>query len=144
MTYRQQTSVPILQQLLAHKPFYNKLTGIHFNYGGQVISIQASGYFKFIEFFVRKGAHFLTYFVLGLSAMFGLADRVRGRWFAAILFWLAATGFAATDEFHQMLTGDRTPLFQDVMLDSIASLLGILLAWLFLHRKSKKLQASIE
>ncbi|MCD2256317.1 VanZ family protein [Agrilactobacillus fermenti] len=137
MTYQEQTSVPFLQKVLANQPFKQQLAHISFSYAGKTQSIAAIGYFKFIEFFIRKGAHFLTYFILGLSTYLGFQNRIRGRWFAGITFWLACTGFAATDEFHQMLTGDRTPLFQDVMLDSMASLLGLLLALGICWRRRK-------
>lgn len=43
-------------------------------------------------------------------------------------------GYAALDEFHEMLTGGRTPLFQDVILDGIGALTGILLI-IWLKRK---------
>ena len=41
------------------------------------------------------------------------------------------------DEYHQMLTGGRTPLFQDVMLDSAGALTAVLLSWGFLVGKSE-------
>lgn len=43
-------------------------------------------------------------------------------WLTSVLAWLSATGYAGLDEFHQMLTGDRTPSFQDVMLDSMGGI----------------------
>ncbi|EPC76524.1 putative integral membrane protein, partial [Lacticaseibacillus paracasei subsp. paracasei Lpp126] len=41
------------------------------------------------------------------------------------------------DEFHQMLTGGRTPLFQDVMLDTAAAAVAVTLMWLWLWRQKR-------
>ena len=127
MTYHEQTSVPLLERSLHAQPLESWLSQFSFQYAGSEQSIKVSGYFKFVEFFVRKGAHFGTYFLLGLFSYLGLRPRLTGAGLAVIFSWLATTGYAATDEFHQMLTGDRTPLFQDVMLDSVGALTGIVL-----------------
>ncbi|NRG22266.1 VanZ family protein, partial [Klebsiella michiganensis] len=107
---------------------------------GSEISIAEKGYFSFVEFFIRKGAHFFTYFVLGGSLFLTLVFRKQPYWLAAFFAWLAATGYAGIDEYHQMLTGGRTPLFQDVMLDSAGPLTAVLLGWLIcqLSKKSPK------
>lgn len=127
MTYHQQTSVPFLEKYLTGKPFETFLERFSLDYSGSEISIQAVGYYKFLEFFIRKGAHFGTYFLLGSFLYLGIKDRMNVKWLAAFLCVLASLGYAATDEFHQMITGDRTPLFQDVMLDGTGALCGILL-----------------
>lgn len=141
MTYHQQTSVPFLERLLQHEPLKQWLSQFTLHYAGSEQSVQVSGYFKFVEFFIRKGAHFGTYFLLGLFSYLGLRPRLEGRGLAVIFSWLSATGYAATDEFHQMLTGDRTPLFQDVMLDSFGALTGIglfiIIEWLFRRKKRR-------
>ncbi|MDO7488053.1 VanZ family protein [Peribacillus frigoritolerans] len=41
--------------------------------------------------------------------------------------------YASADELHQKLTGGRTPLWQDAMLDTFGGLLGII-CFLFLYR----------
>ena len=102
------------------------------------MSIEASGYFKFVEFFIRKAAHFVTYFILGGSLFLGLNPRVKQVGISFLYAWLGATGYAAMDEFHQMLTGGRSPLFQDVMLDSSGAFLACILLtiyYLWLNRK---------
>lgn len=129
MTYHQQTSVPWLERVLAGRPFVQQLQGVHFHYAGETVSIHALGYFKFVEFFVRKGAHVATYFVLGLSLAIGLRPYFTNKWVQLVVTPVLVTGLAAYDEFHQMLTGDRTPLFQDVMLDTLAGLVAILIVW---------------
>lgn len=117
-TYEQQSSVPLLQKILSGEPFKQSLSSIHFTYADAPISVEESGYFKFVEFFIRKGAHFVTYFILGGSFFLGLNPKVKHIGISFLYAWLSATGYAAMDEFHQMMTGGRSPLFQDVMLDS--------------------------
>lgn len=139
MTYQQQSQVSLIQKYFSHEPLKNFFSNISFTYAGSEVSISAKGYVKFVEFFLRKGAHFMTYFILGGSLYLGLLPKLKQKSSVLGLFfaWLAATGYAATDEFHQMLTGDRTPLFQDVMLDSFGALTACLLIILY-HMVRKK------
>lgn len=144
-TYEQQSSIPFLQKILSNQPFKKQLSGIAFMYAGSEVSISASGYYKFIEFFIRKAAHFGTYFILSGSWFLGLRKKIKNNLFiVTIISWLSATGYAALDEAHQMLTGGRSPLFQDVMLDSVGALtacviclLGIAVIQLPKKRKHK-------
>lgn len=138
-TYEQQSQVGLIEGLLKGEPFKQQLKGISFSYAGDTVSIAAKGYAKFVEFFIRKGAHFGTYFLLGGSWFLGLKPRVKGAWLTAVVSWLAATGYAGLDEFHQMMTGGRTPLFQDVMLDSIGALTAVSFCLIFIGwRKIRK------
>jgi VanZ family protein len=127
MTYHQQTTVPLLERYLAAKPFENQLSHISFTYGGQVVSVQVAGYFKFIEFFMRKAAHYFIYLGLGTCFALALRKRLDGKILTIFVCTLMSLGYAALDEFHELLTGGRTPLFQDVILDGIGALTGILL-----------------
>ena len=128
-TYEQQSHVGLLSRLLKEEPLKEWLSKFAFSYAGSEISIAEKGYFSFVEFFIRKGAHFFTYFVLGGSLFLSLSYRKIPYWLSAFFGWLAATGYAGMDEYHQMLTGGRTPLFQDVMLDSAGALTAVLLSW---------------
>lgn len=125
-TYEQQSQVGLLNKWLNGQPFKEQLQGISFIYAGDTVSIQAKGYAKFIEFFIRKGAHFGTYFLLGGSWFLGLNAKLKQPLLIAVVAWLSATGYAGLDEFHQMLTGGRTPLFQDVILDATGALTAVL------------------
>lgn len=138
-TYEQQSQLGLLSQVLAKEPFKEAFSNIRFNYGGSEVSIAASGYFSFIEFFIRKGAHFFSYFIIGGSLFLGVMPKLkRYPWLVAVLSWLSATGYAALDEFHQMLTGGRTPLFQDVVLDSMGAITAIVIALLIVLLKGRK------
>ena len=91
------------------------------------------------NFFIRKGAHFISYFIIGGSLFLGLQPRLKQLSLTALISWLAATGYAGLDESHQLLTGGRSALFQDVMLDSLGALTAISLCLVVsIFRKIKK------
>lgn len=137
-TYEQQTAIPFLHKFLSTEPFKTQLSQVSFQYAQERVSIAAIGYDKFIEFFIRKGAHFSTYFLLGGSLFLGLRPKLKPIGLVFIVSWLSATGYAGLDEFHQMLTGGRTPLFQDVALDSVGALTACVVVWLWLTLFRKK------
>ena len=62
----------------------------------------------------------------------------KNRWVHWPLMVLSCTGIAAFDEFHQMLTGGRTPLFQDVMLDTVAAAIAVTFMWGWLWRQKRR------
>lgn len=137
--YGNQSLVPKIEQFLPNEPFKDFLSMIHFNYAGQEVSVAASGYAKFIEFFIRKGAHFGTYFLMAsfwYLGFRGLKPSIKRK--AAFIAWGLSAGYAMLDEFHQSFTADRTPLFQDVLLDSIGALTGILFVMLILSIKKRR------
>ncbi|MCC9081617.1 VanZ family protein [Enterococcus faecium] len=115
-TYGQQSQVSRLESWLPNQPFKDTLAGIRFNYGGSMVSIDHLGYAKFLEFFFKEGRTFRYLFYFGRQLVFRCFPKLKIWWLTAILAWLSATGYAGLDEFHQMMTGGRTPMFQDVML----------------------------
>lgn len=143
MTYKQQTSVPFLERYLgSSKPFYNFLNGISFNYAGKIQSIKNDGYYHFVEFFIRKGAHFGIYFLLGIFIFMSLYTYFyKNNLLRIIVPWMFTTGLAAFDEFHQGLTGGRSPLVDDVILDSTGALIGIIIVFIFMILLSRRLKS---
>lgn len=88
-----------------------------------------------IDFYVRKGAHFSVYLVLGmlLTASFLTfcpAAQLRTR--ILIPFALGVL-YAASDEFHQLFVPGRSGQVRDVCIDSSGVMIGILLLTLVLH-----------
>jgi len=145
MTYRQQTAVPLLERVLSNEPGRSWLSRIRINYGaGEIISVQTRGYFKFVEFLIRKFAHFATYFLLGTFLFIYLEAHVQPRWLHFILTPLAVGGFAALDEWQQLFTGDRSPEVQDVILDMSGALVAVILVtlwrWFDRRKKSRSVQ----
>lgn len=93
-----------------------KFGGVSFTYGKKEISVKKSGPDGFIEFFIRKGTHFLTFAMLGV-----LFCRIFRYWFQTreALGWsgFIVTLVAISDEWHQSFTPDRTSMITDVVLD---------------------------
>ena len=53
-TYEQQSQISLLTKLLKDEPLRDWLSKISFDYAGSTVSIAHSGYFHFVEFFIRK------------------------------------------------------------------------------------------
>lgn len=140
MTYQQQTSIPFLKHYLASQPGYYALSNIKFIYANKEESIAAVGYFKLVEFFIRKLAHFSIFGLLGSTTFWFLKDEIQNYFLAPWVAWFTVTGWAGFDEFHEMLTFGRTPLVEDVMLDSAGAFCGIIITILilFVYRKFSK------
>ena len=86
-----------------------------------------------------KMAHFGSYFLLGGFGYLGMRRIFNIKWVAPILTWFITIALAAFDEYHQFLTGDRTPSVHDVMLDGAGALCAILLVMLILFIRNKHL-----
>lgn len=139
MTYKEQTSVPFLEKYFKNEPFKDSLSSIGFYYGGKYQSVENDGYFKFVEFIIRKGAHFSIYLLLGAFLCLALYWCFKQNWFLRVFIpWMTATGLAAFDEFHQGLTGGRSPMVQDVILDSAGAIVGSLIVVLILFLIERK------
>lgn len=79
-----------------------------------------------IDFWIRKGAHFTVYTILGLLLIGGLCQlrQTRRVWLAAaVIGW----SYAATDEFHQLFVPGRSGQLRDVVIDGCGVLTGLLL-----------------
>lgn len=92
---------------------------------------------------VRKGGHFIGYFLLALAFRRGLAwNRPAGE--AGLRTstgaWVLTALYAATDEFHQSLVPGRGPLGTDVVLDSFAGAAALALfgLWQYRTRRAKQ------
>lgn len=74
--------------------------------------------------FLRKGAHFFAYLLLGIFIAFGLeAKSIKEYGYTLLL----CTLYAISDEFHQTFIPGRSGDVLDVLLDSAGALTGILL-----------------
>ena len=89
----------------------------------------------FLSKILRKSAHLLTFGVLAITIKNALFPH---RWSYPVA-WFLATLLGASDEIHQIFVPGRTPLFSDVIIDSIGALLALALYALFSHslRKDK-------
>lgn len=132
-TYEQQSIVPDLERLLPNQPLEGPLSKLEIPYWGKIISVEERGYYYFVEFLLRKSAHFFTFGALA-AILFWLLPKIRFRFFiAALLTFLAASA----DEFHQSLTGGRTATWLDVRLDMSGAFLFLLIIQFFVSLRSR-------
>ena len=89
-----------------------------------------------VDFVVRKCAHFSEYALLGLLA--ALLTHSYGVRRGRLTAWLVGTLYAASDELHQLFVSARSAMWQDVALDSVGVLTGVLLAYLLVRRIGKR------
>ncbi|MBD7963202.1 VanZ family protein [Fictibacillus norfolkensis] len=107
---------------------------VKLHYAGDEISIEALGAAHFLEFFIRKAAHFFTYFVLGFLMYRGLNHYFLNNRLTSLISWFLTILYAISDEVHQGFTPNRSPHIEDVMIDATGGLVGILLA-LIIYKK---------
>ena len=77
------------------------------------------------EWVIRKGAHMAEYAVLAVLAL-GFLDTfsLSGKK-AAAFAWLFSAVYAASDEFHQMLSAGRSASLKDICIDGAGAALGL-------------------
>lgn len=100
---------------------------VSFQYGGTIVSLETRTPAAFVEFFLRKGAHVFVYAVLGVLVYRLAKQYLLSKFWAGSTAWLFVILYASIDEYRQFLHPYRTGLVEDVILDSIAGLLGILI-----------------
>ncbi|UJF15643.1 VanZ family protein [Jeotgalibaca sp. MA1X17-3] len=80
---------------------------------------------QYLHLFIRKGAHFSVYFILG--GLVSNAFRTSGVSFKKQIGYafIFSTLYAASDEFHQSFVPGRGPSIVDVGIDSVGAAVGI-------------------
>ena len=78
------------------------------------------------QFFVRKGAHFTVYMVLGILTSLAAAGHPLRERFRVLLSLGICLLYAAGDEFHQSFVPGRGPQLRDVAVDFCGAALGVL------------------
>jgi VanZ family protein len=97
--------------------------------------------FDIFHHYLRKTGHFVGYGMLGLLLLRGwwaTLGRVQDLLLRAVLLsWLGTTLVAAMDEWHQTFIPSRTGTIRDVGLDTAASIAFLVVAYLWLRRRSE-------
>lgn len=87
-----------------------------------------------INYYVRKLAHFMEYFIFAFSVSLPLYVYGLRGWKLVVCAGIFCVGFSALDEFHQSFVPGRTSTPKDVLIDSIGIFPGIfssrILGWL--------------
>jgi VanZ family protein len=97
-------------------------------------------FYKFLVFhhYLRKAGHVVGYGMLGLLLLrgwretFGHAQALLRR--TSLLSWLGTAFVASMDEWHQSYIPSRTGTWRDVVLDSAAGFVFLLVAYFWLRR----------
>jgi len=81
-----------------------------------------------LHFYLRKSAHFIAYFILGVLVLRAFVNSgVRG-WKSVVYAFLVSFAYAISDEFHQLFVPGRAAQVRDVLIDGSGAFCGILLA----------------
>ncbi|MCR5722936.1 MAG: VanZ family protein [Lachnospiraceae bacterium] len=89
--------------------------------------------------FIRKGAHFTEYAVLGMTVVFAFWEKLKkAKKIIPVALGICAF-YAATDEFHQHFVPNRVGSVSDVLLDSVGALTGTVIFLLLTAVKRKKM-----
>lgn len=88
-----------------------------------------------LDHLVRKSAHFMVYFILGVFTQraYWYSERRRRPARALALAFVTCALYAMLDEFHQYFVPGRTMRLSDMLLDSIGALCGAGAATFFLN-----------
>jgi len=133
--YARQDLRPWLEQALSRAGIERYAAGISFRYGDLIVSIRELGPGGFAEFMLRKLAHLTEYAILGALLLLLLyAVFRRGRWLTPTAVATVFL-FAVSDEWHQSFVAGRTPLPEDVMIDTLGACIGALLVVLTLRMR---------
>ena len=108
------------------------------NQSGFIVDIIANIFninnLNILSLIIRKLAHFTEYFILGLLVYNMIYNHNKKTYIAIIICILYAT----SDELHQILVPGRSCQLLDITIDSIGSLLGIYLLFIFFKIKKAK------
>ena len=133
--YQKQDLRPLIDNHINQEQVQQKLQDVKVSYAGKEVSVYTVGVSGFIEFLIRKGAHLTEYFILGFLVYRALNTKSWKKYWVFITALFLVNLYAASDEFHQVFTYNRTPHIADVILDSAGGLIGITIALLFYFRK---------
>jgi VanZ family protein len=87
--------------------------------------------FEWVHHLIRKAAHVTEYAILAALMAWAQPGLT---WKRAALTWLAASLYAASDEWHQSFVPNRGPAVTDVLIDASGALVG-LVAWMIWARR---------
>ncbi|MGM8215091.1 VanZ family protein [Bacillaceae bacterium W0354] len=115
------------------------LSKIQFSYYGEVRSVEVMGLERFIEFLIRKLAHFGVYFILAVLIFIAVQKTLRATMQIKLMFtFYIVVLFAIMDELNQAFTPERTPYYYDVAIDAFGALTALLcvVVYKFLFKKN--------
>lgn len=98
---------------------------------GNKLSTNSKEYIENMIFFVRKSAHFIEYFILGIFTFNVLKDYKKIKYSIILLGILFCFIYATSDEIHQLFIVGRSCKYLDILIDTVGSSSGILTYYYF-------------
>ncbi|KGX86326.1 VanZ family protein [Pontibacillus litoralis] len=136
--YEQQNMKPFLSSYVDLSFLEPYVGWVEFTYHRSVVSVAELGIEGFVEFFVRKGAHVVSFYMLCCFFYIALRNQQKVLRRMSLAFLLTVV-YATLDELHQGITPNRTPYVGDVLLDSFGALLAIICIVIFAQFDKKRL-----
>ena len=87
--------------------------------------------------FVRKGAHFVVYLLLGFLILSLMKEYQNITWKTLLLAFFFSFLYACSDEVHQLFVPGRSGNIIDVGIDSLGSFFGVLCYYSFYRLRRK-------
>jgi len=91
-----------------------------------------------VHYVVRKGAHFISYMILGALLMALCKSYLLPSRLAALVALVVSVLYASGDEWHQSFVPGRSCQFSDVLLDGVGAAVGIALLYIGIRYMKKK------
>ena len=93
-----------------------------------------------ISFIVRKTAHFIEYFILGVltTCVLTTFDKYKHK-VKIVISILFCVLYAVSDEIHQLFVPGRACRIRDICIDSTGSIVAIILITIIIYKKTHKL-----
>jgi VanZ family protein len=85
----------------------------------------------FLNFLVRKAAHFVVYFVLAFFIAQSLKYHIHRLRYLLLSAWAIASVYGITDEIHQHFVPGRVMTISDMLINSAGALFGAALVCVF-------------
>ncbi|MDF2545716.1 MAG: hypothetical protein K0R93_614 [Anaerosolibacter sp.] len=88
-----------------------------------------------LEYYIRKTGHLAEYFILSVLVCNALwISGLRGVKLYSVTFYMSVV-YASLDEFHQSFVPGRGPQVEDVLLDGVGVVIGIIASFMILRRR---------
>ncbi|WP_257350233.1 VanZ family protein [Pseudalkalibacillus decolorationis] len=134
--YQEQDIKPFLSDQIPLDWVSGLFGNLEFDYAGEEVSVDQLGEAGFVEFFLRKLAHLSVYFILFLLIYRAIFCTTKIKYIKTTALLLSFI-YAASDEFHQGFTANRSPYTEDVLLDTVGIIIGALNANLLVQKVNK-------
>lgn len=125
---RSDSAIELIRIFVSYDTIRSFLLYIDFTYAGTYVSVRTLGVEGFLEFVIRKFAHFFLFGLLGFFLYLVIYKYSRKEIVSFILTVLFVIAYAALDEYRQSFIPSRAALVEDVVLDTAGGVFGTVMA----------------